>query len=443
MTQAARLNRIEKAEVLMPLRLKPVRRQVVVITGASSGIGLATARALSVRGAKLVLVARNEEAIEKLAGECRRRGRVAIAVAADVGRFEDLERVSKHADETFGGFDTWINNAGVAIYGTCDDIPLEDHRRLFETNYWGVVYGSLIAARHLRDKGGKIINIGSVLGDRALILQGPYSASKHAVKGFTDALRMELQAERAPVSVTLIKPSAADTPYVEHARNYSGSTGTKNPPPSYDPAVVARAIVYACEHDRRDVVVGFGGWAVAALGTIAPSMTDCVMERTAFSAQESPSPSPGDRRDNLYAHRQDGAEGSASPGASRQISLFLEAQLNPAFGALRRLERGVGMAASLVFMAAANGLSRPSRSLGRKGEYEETKMTKELKKGDQVEWDTSQGKTHGTVEKKQTSETHIKSHKVVASKGNPQFIVKSGKSGKKAAHKPEELRKKS
>jgi short-subunit dehydrogenase len=360
-TKAAQLDPFEEAEIHMFVRLKPVRRQVVVITGASSGIGLATARVLSERGAKLALVARNKEAIEKLAGECRERGREAIAIPADVGCFEDLEHVSKHVRETFGGFHTWINNAGVAIYGTCDEIPLEDHRRLFETNYWGVVYGSLIAARHLRDRGGKIINMGSVLSDRALILQGPYSASKHAVKGFTDAFRMELAAERAPVSVTLIKPSAVDTPYMEHARNYSGSTGTRNPPPTYDPAVVARAMVYACEHDRRDIVVGFGGWAVAALGTIAPSMTDCVMERTALSAQESRDPGRIDRRDNLYAPRQDGAEESSLPGASRQMSLFLEAQLNPAAGALRLFERGVGMAASLVFGAAAHARRSPSR----------------------------------------------------------------------------------
>lgn len=157
----------------MSVVLKPVERQVIVITGASSGIGLATVRTLSKRGARLVRVARNEAAIGRLAEECRERGREAIPVKADVGRYEDLEHVRTRAIETFGGFDTWINNAGVAIYGTCDEIPLEDHRRLFETSYWGVVHGSLIAARHLRGKGGKIINTGSVLSDRALILQGP------------------------------------------------------------------------------------------------------------------------------------------------------------------------------------------------------------------------------------------------------------------------------
>jgi NADP-dependent 3-hydroxy acid dehydrogenase YdfG len=150
----------------MSFPLKPVGEQTIVLTGASSGIGLATARALADRGAALVLIARNERALDALARECRARGGRALAICADVGRNEDLERVAQLAINTFGGFDTWINNAGVAIYGTCEQVPLADQRRLFDTNYWGVVYGSLIAAKHLRQRGGKIINTGSVLRDR-------------------------------------------------------------------------------------------------------------------------------------------------------------------------------------------------------------------------------------------------------------------------------------
>src|SRR5918997_407997 len=169
----------------MAVRLKPVEEQVIVVVGASSGIGLSTARA-----------------------------------AADAANRDDLLRVEEEATRAFGGFDTWINNAAVAVYGTVEEIPLEDQRHMFEVNYWGVVYGSLIAARTLKSRGGAIINTGSVLSERAMIFQTQYSASKHAVKAFTDGLRMELEHEGAPVSVTLIKPSAIDTPYPEHARNY-------------------------------------------------------------------------------------------------------------------------------------------------------------------------------------------------------------------------------
>ena len=164
----------------MTATLKAINDQVVVITGASSGIGLATTRLLAARGASLVLVSRNRAELERLASECEREGARAVAAPADVGSFEQLEEVALLAVRTFGRIDTWINNAGVAIFGTCEQIPLDDHRRLFDTNYWGVVHGSLIAARYLRQRGGKIINTGSVLSERAMMLQGPYSASKHA-----------------------------------------------------------------------------------------------------------------------------------------------------------------------------------------------------------------------------------------------------------------------
>jgi NAD(P)-dependent dehydrogenase (short-subunit alcohol dehydrogenase family) len=332
----------------MAVRLKPVKEQVVVLTGASSGIGLATARALADRGAKLVLVSRNAAALQNLARDCEIQGARAIAVAADVGRFEDMEQVAERAIQEFGGFDTWINNAGVAIFGTVEQIPLEDHRRLFDTNYFGVLHGCLVATKHLRERGGKIINMGSVLSDRADILQGPYSASKHAVKGLTDALRMELEEAGVPILVTLIKPSAIDTPYMEHARSYLDAPGTKNPPPSYDPELVARAVVFACENDRRDIVIGFGGWALSVMGALAPRLTDYAMEAGGRILQESNDPGRPERRDNLYAPREDGTERSSLPGGSRKTSLFLEAQLHPASllpSAALAAAAGVGFAA--------------------------------------------------------------------------------------------------
>ena len=216
----------------MPVRLKPVGEQVIVLTGASSGIGLATARRAASRGARLVLVARNERALQELARECKELGGHAIAAPADVAREGDLERVAQAAKNTFGGFDTWVNNAGGSIYGRVTDVPTEDFRRLFETNFWGVVNGSRIAVEHFREKGGALINVGSVASDVPIPMQGAYSASKHAVEGFTDSLRIELLKEKAPISVTLIKPSGIDTPFAEHAASRMDGEA-QIPPPLY------------------------------------------------------------------------------------------------------------------------------------------------------------------------------------------------------------------
>jgi len=190
----------------MAVKLKQLADQVMVITGASSGIGLVTARMAAERGAKLVLAARSEVALRQLTEEIERSGGQAVFVVADVGEREQVRAIAQAADAAFGGFDTWVNNAGISIYGTLEVVPIDEMRRLFETNLWGVVYGSLEAAAHLKERGGALINVGSALSDRAVPLQGIYAASKHAVKGFTDALRMELEKAGAPVSVTLIKP---------------------------------------------------------------------------------------------------------------------------------------------------------------------------------------------------------------------------------------------
>ena len=193
------------------MKLKKLSQQIIVITGASSGIGLTTARMAAEAGAKLVLAARSENALKELTDEINNNGGKAIYVVADVGKQEDVRKIADQANEKFGGFDTWINNSGVGIFGKIEDTSIEDMRQLFETNFWGIVYGSLEAVKTLKKRGGALINLGSVVSDQVVHLQGIYSTSKHAVKGFTDALRMELEADEQPVSVTLIQPSAINT----------------------------------------------------------------------------------------------------------------------------------------------------------------------------------------------------------------------------------------
>ncbi len=218
----------------MSVSLKPLRDQVMVITGASSGIGLATAQAAATKGARLVLSSRNGAVLQDIERQINGAGGQAIHVVADVGRREEVQRIADAAVQCFGGFDTWVNNAGLSIWGRLEEVSDEDHHRLFETNFWGVVYGSLIAVAHLKRRGGALINLGSLVSDVAIPLQGMYRASKHAIKGFTDALRMELEEEGAPISVTLIKPTSINTPFPQHAKNYMDKE-PKLPPPSIHP----------------------------------------------------------------------------------------------------------------------------------------------------------------------------------------------------------------
>jgi len=325
----------------MGIQLKKLDVQVVVITGATSGIGLVTARMAAKHYAKLVLAARNEDALRELTDEINEANGEAMYVVADVGSEADVQKIADEALGRYGRFDTWINNAGVSVYGRLDEVSTEDHRRLFETNYWGVVYGSITAIKYLRKHGGALINIGSVLSDRAIPLQGAYCASKHAVKGFTDSLRMELEEENAPVSVTLIKPSAIDTPYKDHAKNYL-EVEPENPPPVYAPETVAETILYCAENPERDVFVGAGGKALSTLGEYAPRVTDKVMELAMFDLQKTEEP-PSHENEGLY----DSADASLRErggysGYVAESSLYTQASLHPAVtGAVVAL--GIGL----------------------------------------------------------------------------------------------------
>jgi len=239
------------------MKLKQLHEQVIVITGASSGIGLVTARRAAAAGARVVLVARSSDVLSKAVSDIEAKGGEALYVAADVADEEQLKGAARAAIDRFGGFDTWVNDAGVGLYGRAGSIPVRDQRRLFETNYWGVVHGSVIALEHLRKKGGALINVGSDVSDTPVPYQATYCASKHAVKAFTDCLRLELAVERSPLSVTLIKPSAIDTPYLEHSRAYAPVE--PKDARRYPPDLVADAILRAAERPVKEVLVGRGG----------------------------------------------------------------------------------------------------------------------------------------------------------------------------------------
>ncbi len=310
------------------MHFRPLSEQVILLTGATSGIGLATARKLSEAGARLILVARGADDCARLAAELPR----ALAAPADVADAAALRAAAQAGIDRWGRIDTWINDAGVAIYGSVEEVKLEDQRRLFETNYWGALNGMLEAVRLHRTGHGpaKIVTVGSQLSDRTMIFQGPYSASKHAVKAITDALRMETSREGLDLSITLVKPGSVDTPYMEHAKNYLDATGTVNPPRAYAPEVVADGILWACTHHIRDLDVGGAGWLTAKAGQLAPTLTDIGMELIGRMLQTSGTPPRRGMRDNLHTSARAAGTRSNQPGPRpRETSLLMQAQIHP------------------------------------------------------------------------------------------------------------------
>jgi NAD(P)-dependent dehydrogenase (short-subunit alcohol dehydrogenase family) len=331
----------------MTFSLRPLSEQVVVVTGASSGIGLVTAKKAAEAGAAVVAAARNGEALAKLVSEIKGKGGRAIHVECDVGKPEDVARVAQVAVAEFGRFDSWVNNAGISIFGRVWDVPLEEWRRMFDTVYWGVVYGSLEALRHYRQRDGvgAIINVGSFFGDRSTPVQSTYASAKHAVHGFTDALRMEIEHDAIPVSVSLIHPGRIDTPYNEHAGNHMPMQPVHRGV-VYPPDAVADAILWCAAHRKRDMFIGSQAKAAAVIGAIAPRLTDKIMERLMYSSHQSRTRrSEGDPARALFRHAEGGSErGTHEPHLLRSRSYYAEASKYPIAAAAA----GVGAAGLLI-----------------------------------------------------------------------------------------------
>lgn len=210
-------------------------------------------------------------------------------------------RIGRH-----GGFDTWVNNAGVGAYAPLEEISDEDHERLFQTNYWGVVYGSTEALKHLKRRGGALINIGSIASDMPTPLLSAYAASKHAVKEFTNSLRLELQHGNAPVSVTLVKPSGIDTPFGRHAMNYMDDASMV-PPPTYHPDEVAKMVLRAAEVPTREITVGGAGVMQTTFFRLLPSIVDKVIEKMFYATARDPNRAPRETGAAAFTARVTGA----------------------------------------------------------------------------------------------------------------------------------------
>lgn len=244
---------------------------VVVITGASSGIGRATALAFAEKGNWVVLAARDEAALEEVAQDCEDRGGTAMVVPTDVRDEGQVQELARQAIEFYGRIDVWVNNAAVTLFGRFEETPSDVYRQVFETNLFGYIHGMRSVLPHFREQGhGTLINVASVVSNAPQPYTSAYVASKYAIKGLTDSLRMELALDDGhDIHLCTVKPASIDTPLFQHAANYTGRA-VKALDPTYSAERVAKAIVGVAKRPRREVTVGGAGLAMKGFKRLAP-----------------------------------------------------------------------------------------------------------------------------------------------------------------------------
>jgi len=294
------------------VKLKPIENQVVVVMGASSGIGRETALRFAKRGARVVVAARSEAGLSSLEGEIRELGGEVRAVVADVSEFEQVEAVAQRAVEEHGRLDTWVHLAAAGLFAPFDQTQPEEFRRVVDVDLMGQVYGAMVALPHIKREGrGALVHISSVVGKRSAPLQSAYSASKHGVDGFLESLRVELSQEGwNSIGVTNVMPAAINTPFFAKARTKLG-VKPKGFPPTYHPGVVADAILYSAEKAPREIVAGGAGKGMLLTQRLSPRLMDALMVRGGFGSQMTDEPKSTADPDGLFApmEGQDRAEG--------------------------------------------------------------------------------------------------------------------------------------
>lgn len=344
---------------MVKIQLKPINQQVVVVVGASSGIGRETALQFAARGAKLVVSARSETGLKSLVDQIEQMGSKAIAVIADVADFEQVKAIADKAVEQYGRLDTWVHSSATGVFATFDNTTPEEFKRVIEVNLLGQAYGAMAALPHLKREGrGALIHISSMEGRRSLPYQSSYSSSKHGMNGFLDALRLELQHEGLPISVTTILPAVINTPFYDKKRTKLGVKPT-GLPPYYQPSLVAEAILYVAEHPTRDFIVGDVGRLLDVAHRLSPQLTDTFLLLFGFNGQLTDQAKSEAAPDDLDAPlpEYDTVEGDFNNWAIPSVTDWLEQ--NPPFkwGTLAGTALGVFGLAMLAAQALQRGQS--------------------------------------------------------------------------------------
>jgi NAD(P)-dependent dehydrogenase (short-subunit alcohol dehydrogenase family) len=333
---------------MVNMKLKPVDQQVVVVTGATSGIGRAAALLFAKKGAKVVVSGRDTQELETLVEEIRKNGGHATPISADVADFEQVKELADKTADIFGRIDTWVHTPGVMMYATFEETKPEEFKRMIEVNLLGQIYGAKAALPYLkRGEGGALIHISSIESVRALPYQSAYAASKHGMVGFMDALRLELKEEGSPVAVTNIKPAGINTPLYDKALTRLG-VKPRPVPPIYKPEDAAKAILYAAQHPVRELAVGGAGKALAVSQRISPKLADRTLMNIAFRGQKTDKPKSPQAPHNLYHHLEgfDQVKGSFSD-EERSMSVYTRL----ASSTLAKAVLGVAAVAGVVFLS--------------------------------------------------------------------------------------------
>lgn len=324
---------------------RTLRDSVVVITGASSGIGRAAARAFAQRGATVVVAARRAELLHEAVQECERAGAQALAVPTDMSDEQAVQELARRAVERFGRIDTWINNHGVTSFGYFDETPMEDFRRVIEVDFFGTVYGSRAALQIFQEQGsGVLINTGSMVSLLSEPFVSSYVAAKHAVRGLGMSLRQELMLKgQKNIHVCTVMPATIDTPFFQHAANYLGRAA-KAMPPVYSPERVAETFVRLAQRPRREVFVGNVARQMWMQFLMAPGMTErqiaIMADRLHVYQDKHTPPTSG----NLFEPMGEGSRASGGWGGRtgeqrRRLATVGLAAVVPAVMAWRRYQR--------------------------------------------------------------------------------------------------------
>ncbi len=338
------------------MKLIPIREQVVLIVGSNSGIGRETALQFAQRGAKVVITGRSLPALTELVNDIQSRGGEATAYTADVSQYEQMQALADYAVARYGRIDTWVHVAAVSIYAVFQETHPEEFRQIIEVNLIGQAFGAMAALPHSkRAEGGALIHIGSVESKRSFPFHSAYSASKHGMIGFIDALRVELMHDRTPISVMTILPAGINTPFFDISLTRLG-VKPRPSPPVYGPELVAKAILHAAEHPVREIYVGGAGKSMEWLHRLAPSLTDQLLSRFGYLLQMTNQPKTDQAPHNFYEHVEgyDRVHGSFSEEA-RSASVYTGLELNPALRwGLLSLLAGAGFVLLIRRKQAAN-----------------------------------------------------------------------------------------